>query len=77
MLIRSFMFIIDQVEGGTLYVLVESVVKDCAVYMRSGLPPNFDVYATVVDVALHGSKVSARDADALPFKIPSDLTYRQ
>lgn len=74
--IHSFMFVADKVETGTLYVMTIGAANDCAVYMRDGIPHNFDVNAAVVDVALHGGKVSARDSDALPFRIPSHLTYR-
>lgn len=76
MKIRSFMGVQTGPETLTLYVLTEGCVGDCAVYMQSGLPLDCDVSMEVSRVAFHGAKVSIRHVDALPFRIPSDLTYR-
>lgn len=76
MKIRSFMGVQDGPDTLTLYVLTEGCARDCAVYMQGGLPANCDVSREVSRVAFHGAKVSIRNIDALPFRIPSDLTYR-
>ena len=76
MKIRSFMGVQDGPETLTLYVLIEGRVRDCAVYMQSGLPANCDVSLEVARIASGGAKVNIRNIDSLPFRIPSDLTYR-
>lgn len=80
MKIYSYMVVNDIDPGESMaYVLVEGATRDCAVYMRriptealSKVDMNMEVY----DVASRGGKVSIRDIDNLPFKIPSHLEYR-
>lgn len=76
--IRSHM-IVHQGPKAVIYVLVEGAANDCAVYMKEVTLEdlNSGVHMMLVnDVAARGGKVSIRDIDALPFKIPSDLVYR-
>lgn len=78
MKLRSFMGVHDaKTDTFTLYVLVEGAVRDCAVYMQEGFPETTDILVAAYEVAAHGEKVRSRDVDALPFPIPSDLTYRR
>lgn len=78
--IRSHMVVYETGSGrATVYVLVEGAVKDCAVYMEE--MPDYEAFALSSDrlwsIAGHAEKVRSLDVDALPFKIPSDLTYRR
>lgn len=80
MKIRSHMVVHDvNPEKSMVYVLVEGVVGDCAVYMKEvDTPTTRSEEAGWLErfVADTGGKVSIRDIDALPFRIPSHLTYR-